>query len=86
VIDQAKNDVILKVVNPAPKPVRARIQLTGGKRPTSLRATQLSGALSDENTFEHPNRVAPVETRSSVSSDPVELTFPPRSFLVLRFE
>jgi alpha-L-arabinofuranosidase len=86
VLDDAKNSVILKLVNPSQTPVPVRIQLDGRKA-KRLIITQISGAAgSDENSFEHPERIAPTETIVELSSETLAQAVPARSFQVFRFD
>jgi alpha-L-arabinofuranosidase len=85
VLDKVQDATILKVVNPGAKTLTAKIRIDG-KKPAQLTTTSLSGKEGfDENTFDNPNHIVPVETQVSASSETIGQTFPPRSFVVLRF-
>jgi alpha-L-arabinofuranosidase len=85
VVDKSNQDFVLKVVNPGPNAVPARIQLEG-KSPKELTLTRLTGTFpGDENSLDHPDRIAPVVTRSQLSGAWADQRFPPYSLSVLRF-
>lgn len=86
--DNATGDIILKVVNAAPGPVETAIKLAG------LPAASLAGPAraivltsenpADENSFEHPLKVAPRAEEVRVAGPEFTHAFPGNSLTVLR--
>lgn len=86
VYDETSNEMILKVVNATGEPVRAIIQTRGAKA-VGLQAnvTVLAGDdLNDENSFETPRKIAPVESRIPLRSGEFRHDFRPYSMTIIR--
>jgi len=83
--DRAKGEVILKVVNPAKGAVKADIDINGAPGVSSAgRAIVLGGEnLSDENSFDQPQKVAPREQTIDAGKT-FSYSFPGFSVTVLR--
>jgi alpha-L-arabinofuranosidase len=80
-------EMILKVVNSAAEPLATTIHLNGVQSagPDAQAWVMQSDSLEDENSFEHPLRVAPVETKlHGLLSPTFEHAFPARSITVIR--
>ena len=83
--DLKANEIILKVVNSAPEPTKAAIQVKGTGRFKAIgRVMTLSGALADENSIANPKKVAPVETSVTGVGPEFAYVFKPYSLTVLR--
>lgn len=86
--DNATGEVILKVVNTAKAGALAGIKLDTTRavadRASAIVLTGKSGA--EENTFEQPNNVAPVETKIQNVSGSFQHTFPANSITVMRLK
>jgi alpha-L-arabinofuranosidase len=78
--------VILKVVNASGAAEETRMNLTGADHVggEAKSVTLTSAGLSDENTFEHPTKVAPVERNLTGISPSFRYTFPAHSVTILR--
>jgi len=84
-LDRRQHEVILKVVNAAPQPVEANVILEGGRLISPGRAIVLaSPKLTDENSFDAPKNVAPVEESVRESGPAFRRSFPAYSVTVLR--
>jgi len=86
VYDETSNEMILKVVNATGEPVRATIETKGAKA-AGLQAnvTVLAGDdLNDENSFESPRKIAPVESKVPVRSAEFRYDFRPYSMTIVR--
>jgi alpha-N-arabinofuranosidase len=86
VYDETSNEMILKVVNATGEPVRAIIQTRGAKT-VGLQANVTvlaSDDLNDENSFEAPRKIAPVESRVPVRSAEFRYDFRPYSMTIVR--
>ncbi|MDI9433804.1 MAG: alpha-L-arabinofuranosidase C-terminal domain-containing protein [Planctomycetota bacterium] len=84
--DDNSNEMILKVVNATGEPVRAIIQTRGAKT-VGLQANVTvlaSDDLNDENSFEAPRKIAPVESRVPVRSAEFRYDFRPYSMTIVR--
>jgi alpha-L-arabinofuranosidase len=89
--DEARGEVVLKVVNANPFPMSARVDLRGAAdaKPPALsgkgKAIVLSSEkLTDENSFAAPLKIAPVESDIDVSAPLFDHTFAPNSLTILR--
>ena len=84
--DMQASEIILKVVNSAPKPTPVQLKIEGVRRLARRgMATVLAAEkLTDENSITEPNKVAPVTSRPTGVSTSFEHTFPPYSVTVLR--
>lgn len=86
VYDETSNEMILKVVNATGEPVRAIIQTKGAKA-VGLQANVTvlaSDDLNDENSFEAPRKIAPVESRIPLRSGEFRHDFRPYSMTIVR--
>jgi alpha-L-arabinofuranosidase len=83
--DEDTGDVVLKVVNARARAVRTDIRLgAGGLIGTGTVTTMLADALTDENSFDAPTRVAPVERRVSGLGTRFRYDFPAHSITFIR--
>ena len=83
--DEKSGDVIFKVVNATPQAVQASLQFKGARMPGRKSiVTFLTGNLADENSFEHPEKVAPVTTPFLVPASELAYSFQQHSLTVLR--
>jgi alpha-L-arabinofuranosidase len=83
--DQARNEVILKLVNATDRGVPVRLNLAGVRAlrgPATV--VTLSGQPGDENTFDQPDRVVPRTTRERLAGTGFVREFVPHSLTVLR--
>lgn len=79
-------EIILKVVNAGEEPMAVTIELNGVKsvRPAGKAWVMKSECLQDENSFDYPKRVVPVQSTLQVMDPTFEHTMPARSITVLR--
>jgi alpha-L-arabinofuranosidase len=79
-------EIILKVVNTSDEPMTTTFDLKGWKKvgPTATEIEMTSGSLDDENSFESPHKVSPVEKAITGLSSLFERTIPARSVVILR--
>lgn len=75
--------LVLKVVNPTDQPVRTRVRL--GEGVTSGRQWVVEARLTERNTLEEPNHIAPRESTLSVAPEFAH-TFPAYSVTVIEVE
>jgi alpha-N-arabinofuranosidase len=85
-LDQQRQEVVIKVVNPTPATVPAVIRLKGmanlaGRGKVITLGNTMATA---ENTLDHPNVVVPVEADMEVSGAEFTCTFNPNSLTILR--
>ena len=80
------NEIILKVVNAAEKPIETAIELKGVKKLASTAtATVLTSASgADENSFDEPTKVAPKDETIRRVAPQMKHTFPANSVTVIR--
>ena len=86
--DNETGEVIIKVVNSDPSPLTTRIVLNGAKgvAKTGKAIVLSSTSLKDDNSFEEPDKVSPVDTTVKGLSDDFNYTFEPYSFTILRIK
>ena len=84
--DDRAHEVILKIVNATGATQTASVNLQGAKSVRgSAKAIVLAGENADEvNSFSEPKRIAPRETKLSVSSPVFQYQAPPSSLTILR--
>jgi len=83
--DEAKREVIFKLVNGHNAPATVELNLAGAKKVSAkAKLLVLTGGLRDENSFEQPRKVAPVESELKASAPRFTHTVPPNSLTVLR--
>ena len=83
---QSTGEVILKVVNASSRELATDVAFEGVARlagPASA-IVLTSGKPSDENSLEHPTRVAPVACSIEVAGGAIRHTFPGNSVTVIR--
>lgn len=83
-VDQ-NGDTILKVVNLTEDEKKVTVDIKGGKENYRIaQITELSGnSPTDENTFEQPDTVCPVQRVESVTSNAITHVFPKQSVTVM---
>jgi alpha-L-arabinofuranosidase len=83
--DETAKEVIIKLVNGDNAPAVIELNLSGTTNVASkAKAIVLTGGLRDENSFEQPRKVAPVEAEIPVALPTLNHTLPPNSLTVLR--
>jgi alpha-L-arabinofuranosidase len=84
--DETAGEVVLKVVNTGAESVRAALELKGMSRvaKTGRLVVLRSERLEDNNSFEQPKKVAPVEGRVPISGARFNHEFPAHSLSILR--
>jgi alpha-L-arabinofuranosidase len=82
---EPSREVILKVVNVSDRPQETEVRLQGARRLASRAKviTLTSDSPDDENSLEHPTRVAPVERTLEGVAPSFRYTFPPHSLTVM---
>ena len=85
-LDKDAGDLIIKVVNPTPGPVRSSIALKGltGLGNTARIISIGNDKYNAENTLDSPNIVVPIESQMPVPGSEFSATFGPNSVTVLR--
>ena len=85
VVDDRSHELILKVVNYAPTARTGTIELSGTEASGTAKVTTLATSdLSAENSFAHPQNVAPQDSSIEVSAGKVSLELRPYSVTVFR--
>jgi alpha-N-arabinofuranosidase len=86
--DEARGEVIVKVVNGEVTPAEVQLNLSGwGKASAKARVIVLTGASQqEENTFTAPKRISPKESALKLSTEHFTHIFPPNSLTVLRIK
>jgi alpha-L-arabinofuranosidase len=82
--DKGKGDVVVKVINARPRSLRTKVDLGGRRLSSTGTVTTLSGALTDVNSFERPNNVAPATTRVTGLGNRFVYDFPAHSVTFIR--
>lgn len=80
-------DLILKVINRSDEPAKLNINLSGVREQYSKgTCMELSaGSPTDENSFQHPNKISPRTTALPAYKQGFDHLFPPYSVTVLRW-
>jgi alpha-L-arabinofuranosidase len=86
VIDKGTNEVIIKVVNASGKEQVNNFKVNGVKKIASkgLLTILQSNDPGSENSFAHPQNVAPKKTSIAIKGNQINLTSLPYSFSVIR--
>jgi len=84
-LDERTHELIVKAINNSPNARAAEIRLTGGTAKGTAKVTTLASAdLNAENSFDHPNAVAPESSTLPVSSGAIAIELRPYSLTVYR--
>ena len=85
-LDQQRQEVVIKVVNPTPATVPAIVNLNSAANlPGRMKVIILGNAkATTENTLDHPDAIVPVEVDMEVSSPQFTYGFSPNSLTILR--
>lgn len=85
-VDETTGETIMKVVNLTGDEKNVKLELDGDEK-TSACVTVLAGyELGDENSFDEPDKIKPVEKQVSVENNELQYVFEPHSVTVLRFK
>jgi alpha-L-arabinofuranosidase len=86
--DETKKELVLKVVNAANTEYLTNVELTGSKRINKIGKVISMKAASgnEENSFENPELITPVESAFKGFSKIFNYTFPPFSYTILRIK
>jgi alpha-L-arabinofuranosidase len=85
--DNLREEIVLKVVNPAANALSARIKLDGVPQiEPEGKATVLAGDLTDVNSMEEPEKISPVESTFENAAAEFSYTFRAHSLTVLRID
>jgi alpha-L-arabinofuranosidase len=82
--DEDTGDVVVKVVNTRSHAIRTQVDLGSKRLRGTGTVTTLSGALTDANSFDQPNQVAPVTTTVSGLGNRFAYGFAPNSLTFIR--
>jgi alpha-L-arabinofuranosidase len=84
--DQKRRELVIKAVNPTPRPVSVQISLRGvANRASSATVLTLSHADANaENTLDNPKMIVPVESTMNVGGDAFAASLPANSLTVIR--
>ena len=83
-VDEADGSVILKVVNLQEKEETAQIRLDGWGVPATAQVFTMTGKPEQENSFEQPEAVSPVESSVVLERESFSYAFPALSLTVFR--
>ena len=83
-VDEADGSVILKVVNLQEKEETAQIRLDGWSVPVTAQVFTMTGKPEQENSFEQPEAVSPVESSVVLERESFSYAFPALSLTVFR--
>ncbi len=86
VYDETSKEMILKVVNAVGEPFRVTIETKGAKAVGAYAnvTTLASDNLTDENSFETPEKITPVTSRVPIRSAEFRYDFRPYSLTIIR--
>jgi alpha-L-arabinofuranosidase len=86
-LESSTGDVIVKVVNVQERPVTVQIELENMEKESITGSIfEMSGyELSDENSFETPNKIVPKQKEITISRNTLDYQFPKESITVMRF-
>lgn len=84
--DEDSGRTIVKAVNLTGEEKRVLVRLDGEPKKTAKAICLKGHSLGEENTFEEPDKITPVEEDVEVSGNEAEYVFGPHSFVVLLFE
>lgn len=85
-VDKASGQTILKVVNLTGENKQVQVRLDG-KEKNQLRILSLRNhKLTDENTFDEPNKIVPTEECQQIEKNQIDYCFEAHSFTVMVFE
>jgi alpha-L-arabinofuranosidase len=85
--DDQKGEIVIKVVNGTEQNYKRSFSLSGAKEIQSqATAITLSGKAEEENSFDDPKRIAPVESYFTVSDSLFSYDFAPMSYTILRIK
>jgi hypothetical protein len=82
--DEDTGDIVVKVVNARPRPIRTRVDLGPKRLGGTGTVTTLRGALTDVNSFAQPTKVAPQTSRVSGLGNRFVYDFPASSITFIR--
>ena len=83
-VDEADGSVILKVVNLQEREETAQIRLDGWGVPATAQVFTMTGKPEQENSFEQPEAVSPVESSVVLERESFSYAFPALSLTVFR--
>jgi alpha-L-arabinofuranosidase len=84
-IDERSNELIVKAINSTSSTLPAEIRLAGPARSATAKVTTLQSAdLNTENSFEHPEAIAPAPSTVEVRSGRLSVQMQPYSVNVYR--
>ena len=75
--------VVVKIVNAGNSAIAGDIELDATYAAMAAKAWQVHAELSDRNSLSEPNRIAPGETKVTLTRNRIEMAFPPRSVTVV---
>ena len=84
-VDENSGETILKAVNLTGEEKQVELSIEGDSKTTATVVTLAGYELGDENTFDEPDKIKPVESQLSVNDNKLEYTFAPHSVTVLKF-
>lgn len=85
--DEAKGELIVKLVNVADTAKSLSLAVKGGKASGEVMVYAMTGDNPDAvNSFENPQLISPVSSKTTIAKNTLEETIPPHSFLVYRIK
>lgn len=87
-VDRTRNELVLKVVNTAPEAaaMNVNVNLAASISPRAKLTVLTSGSAQDENSFNEPRKIFPVEQEITNVSPNFVHEFPPYSLSILRMK
>ncbi len=86
-IDDRTHELIVKVVNAAPTARSAELRLTGSDLSSTVKVTTLqSSDVNAENSFDHPQAVAPQQSTAEIRSGAMTVDLLPSSVNIYRIK
>lgn len=85
--EEDSKEVIVKYINAKEHPTRIKINLKGGEvKPEGEIITLSAESLTEENSFEQPQKITPKQTKYNGFSSQFEYEFAPNSFTIFRMK
>jgi len=82
--DEAKKELIVKIVNTDTKPKTKKITFQGAKLAKAATLLTMKGNLNDQNTLDDPSLISPKEETFKLKGNSTTILLPPNSFSLLK--
>ena len=86
--DEKSGEIIVKIVNADEKPYKTDIKIDGTKKigPSGKIISLSAKSGSDENSFEEPLKISPIESKYNNFGKSFNYEFPPFSYTIFRIK